>query len=309
MTAFKNLLTKDYQTVKKQLFVPLWIILGLYVIFTFSIIIAYAKGDANLVMGGIPMELLGNADLHRAISFALQAGLFLGFLGLIFAIPMTVLSATLLNSDIKHKCELFHRSQPVSVWKNTASRYVAGIGGLVGLAFLAGLFQLVAGNILLAILTPMKVDWWLAFNGFLLSWMHLSISITVLGSLGFLLSAVFKDNAIGKGALAIGAVDIAIVIMNYYLKLGIPALSKNLFKLVYSNISDFSNVFPTMQYGIVMGSNARTTGDISAFTLPQGFLSGLYGSVFTWETLAKAGLCVALYALATFIYKKREVQF
>lgn len=309
MTSFKALLTKDFHTFKRQLYIPLWIILGMYIIMTVSLTLAYAKSGGNIVLAGIPIELLENSDLHGAISFALQAGILLGFFSIIFGIPMAVLSATLLNSDIKHKCELFHRSQPVSVWKNTASRFTAGIGGYVALAFLAGLVQLFIINILLTILTPMQANWWLAFNGFLLSWLHLSISLIVLGSMAFLLSAIFRDNAIGKGALAIAAVDISVVIINYFLKMDIPSLSLKLIKLVYSNISAFSNVFPTLQYGIVVGKNNYTTGDASSFVLPQGFLSSLYASVFTWETLAKAGLCVALYALATFIYKKREVQF
>lgn len=309
MSAFKALLIKDFHTYKKQLFIPVWIVLGFYLLSIAMIFIALAKNPNGMVIGGIPLQMLENVELHRAISFAMQAGLFFGLLGLIFAIPMIISGSTLLNSDIKTKCELFHRSQPISVWRLTASRYIVGIGGYVGLAFLVGLAQMIIGSIIAMAITPLRIDWWMAFNGFMLSWMHLSISLTVIGTIGYLLSSIFKDNAFGKGALSIFVIESAITIINYFLKLGIPSLFKNLFKLIYANISDFTAVFPTMQYGIVVGENYNTTGDLGAFAIPPAFLSSLYSSVFNWDTAGKVLFCLVLYVLATCIYHRREVQF
>lgn len=309
MSRLKALIIKDLQTNKKGLAVTVWIVLALYVLIIGSLIYATITNAGNLTCAGVPWDMLNKPDISSAISFSLQVGLLFGFLGFMFAIQMLSISASLLNSDVRHKCELFHRSQPVSFWQLTGSRFIAGVGGVIGLALLVGLLQYFVGNILLLILTPLKVDWWMSLNGVLLGWLHISVSLLVLGSIGFLLSAVFKDNSVGKGALVIGGIQAAVMILNYILRLDIPLPIVGLFKLITSNIGSFSDVFPTMQYGIQFGNNIKSVNDVSAFTLPPMFLTSLWSTLVTWGIALKLAVSGLLFVLAACIYQRREVQF
>jgi ABC-type transport system involved in multi-copper enzyme maturation permease subunit len=305
----KALIVKDLQINRKTLLVPVWFVLALYLLSAVMVTVAISKGGENVVVGGVPIELLNNPDLSRIISFAVQVGLFLGILGFLFATSMIILGSTLLNSDVKHKCELFHRSQPVSVWEITASRFIAGIGGLVGVAFAIGLFQYLVGNLTLLIITPLKVDWWLSLNGFLAGWAHLSVSLLVLGSICFFLSSVFRDNAFGKGALILGAVELAIVIIDKTMNIHIPSPSVGLFKLIGSNIASFTEIFPTMNYGVQVGHAVNTGQNLDMFKVPPYFLYNVWSTILSWSVALKVAVSGALYLLATYIYKKREVQF
>lgn len=309
MSRLKALIIKDIQTNKKTLLVPVWFVLALYLLSAVMVTIALAKGGENVVVGGVPIELLNNPDLGRIISFAIQVGLFFGILGFMFAISMVILSSTLLNNDVKHKCELFHRSQPVSVWEITGARFIAGIGGLIGIAFAIGLFQYLLGNITLLIISPLKVDWWLSLNGFLAGWAHLSISLLVLGAICFFLSSIFRDNAFGKGALILGAVELALLIINKTMNMHIPSPSAGLFKLIASNIGSFTSIFPTMNYGVQVGKAVNTGHNLEMFNMPSYFLYNVWSTVLSWGVALKIAVSGGLYLLATYIYKNREVQF
>jgi hypothetical protein len=242
-------------------------------------------------------------------SFAIQVGLFFGFLGIIFGIPIMGSCTFILNYDVKAKCELFHRSQPVSVWKLTASRFLVTIGGLIVLSLFAGLLQLIFSNILLIMYTPMQVNLWLAFNGILLSWIHMSISILVIGSIGFLLSAIFKEGSFGKGALALGALEIAVFVLNYFLDLGIPSPFKGLMRLMFSNINNFVSNFPNCNYAFNVSNNQAQSVYPASVPSQSEILTTAWSTVFTWGVALKLAVCGALFTLATCIYHRREVQF
>jgi hypothetical protein len=231
-----------------------------------------------------------------------------------------ILSTTLLNQDVKNKCELFHRSQPVNVWKLTASRFLAGIGGMVALSLALGLINFLVINVIVSVTTPLRLDWWLAINGFFLSWLHMSIVLLVSGSMGYLLSAVFRDNAMGKGILGIAGIEIVIRALNGFYKTGLPSLVENLFKLIMSGLSQFQNAVTVMKYGSLSfySPGTGTSSNISiggvghaanSFQMPVSFTGNLWATLFTWDIVFKLLLCVGLYALATYIYHKREVQF
>ncbi len=309
MNAFKALLIKDLQTNKKGLSVTVWIVLGLYLVLIASFIYATKQNTGNVMLGGIPMEMFQNPDVNSALSFAVQVALMFSFLGFMFAIQMVSISTSIMNTDVRHKCELFHRSQPVSVWQLTASRFAAGIGGFIALTLVAGIIQYFVATLLLFIPAGFKVDWWMGLNGMLLSWAHLSVSLLVLGSIGFLLSTVFKDNAFGKGALILGGIQVAIWIINYLTHLGIPSPVTALANLVMSNIRDFTSVFPSMQYGIQFNSHTTAQQGVEAFRLPPMFLGNLWSSLFTWGIALKLAVSGILYVLSTCLYQRREVQF
>jgi ABC-type transport system involved in multi-copper enzyme maturation permease subunit len=309
MTPFKALIIKDLQANRKVLMVPIWFLLGMYVILIASITIGYATGNTNMSVNGIPLDLLANENLHKMMSFVMQSAMFIGSLGLIFAISMAIISATLLNQDIKHKCELFHRSQPVNVWQITASRFIAGIGGLLALSLAIGIFNMILSNILASILTPMRVDWWMSLNGLVLSWLHFSIAMTVLGSILFVFSAIFRDNAFGLGVGSLGVLQLITLILNKVYGWHLPYILNAIYKLIMSGILKISNVLPTsQQFGIITVSSGQEPNLVS-FVLPDNFLYNLWTTLFTWDIAFKFLFCAVMFVIATYLYKRREVQF
>lgn len=308
MNSFKALVIKDLQANRKILMVPVWFVLAMYVMMLFSIIYAWASGTSNMSMNGIPVEFLSNPELHRMMSFLMHFVSFIGSLGLLFTVAMFILGSTLLNQDIKHKCELFHRSQPVSVWQITGSRFVAGIGGLILVSLAIGFVNMLLTNITAAILTPFQIDWWLSLNGLLLSWLHFSIAMLVLGSMLFLLSAIFRDHAFGLGIGGLGLLQLITFILNKLYGWNIPYILNAIFKLITSGIVNIQKVVPSMHsFGIV---TVRTSEpDISNLVIPPHFIYNLWTTLFTWDIAFKLVFCAVLFIIATYVYKQREVQF
>ncbi|MFO7660304.1 MAG: hypothetical protein R6V77_05275 [Candidatus Cloacimonadaceae bacterium] len=310
MNSFKALVIKDLQANRKILMVPVWYLLGTYVFMAGSIVFATTTGAKNMTISGIPLDLLTNDNLHQMMSFLMQSAAFFGFLGIIFVIAMSIIGSSLLNQDIKHKCELFHRSQPVSVWKITASRFIAGIGGLIALALAIGVLNMFLSNFLAMMLTPMRVNWWMSFNGLILSWLHFSIAIMVLGSILFTLSAIFKDNAFGLGAACLGGLQLVTLFLNKIYGWNIPYIANAIFKLIMSGILKIQAYLPTsQQFGIVTIRTGSQEPDLSTFVVPPNFLTSIWSSLFTWDIAFKFFFCAVMFVIATLIYKRREVQF
>jgi len=309
MHQFKALLMKDIRVNMKSLLMPLWIIGGAYVLFGLVTAGALFKGNNNVVIGGIPLAVLQNSSLHQAISFGLQVAVFFSFIGLLFGISIVSLSGSLLNQDIKHKCELFHRSMPVNIWKIAASRYIAGIGGMIIVSLAVGIVNMLLVNIIVSIATPIQVDWWLSLNGMLLSWLHLSVGMGVLGSLCFVLSSLFRDNAIGKGLLGLAGIEVVVRSVNFFMGLEIPSLIKALVKLVDSGVTNFGNSASAILIRVFNMGTTNQIGNSASQSLPPDFLARMWGTLFTGEMSIKLLFCVVMFVLATCIYHRREIQF
>jgi hypothetical protein len=311
MSPFQALLLKDYRTTRKGLVVPVYILAGIYVVMIAAYIFAKIHGgqnvEFNMNFADIPAAFLTNMDFHAMISFSMQAIMFMSFFGIVVGISLVVISSGLLNHDIHHKCELFHRSQPVSVWEITGSRYLVGIIGSLIIAFVLGLINMVVVNILTMIATPMHVNWWMSFNGLLLSFLHISVALLLLGSICYTLSAIFKSNAFGKGMLGLVGIDVAIQIVNYLFSFRIPAMSVSFFKFIMSGFSSLTTQITMQKYGAFATAQAKPS-DIALFKLPPDFLTVMWSTLFTWQILEKLLICVALYVISTYIYQKREVQ-
>lgn len=309
MTPFKALVIKDLQANKKGLMVPIWFMLGSYAIFALSSIFAVGSGNANASFSGIPLSFLANNSLHEMLSFALQAAMFFSFLGFVFVISLSFMSGTTLNQDVKNKCELFHRSQPVSIWKITGSRYLVGIGGPITLSFILGIINMLVSFLVINLTTPMQIDLWMSLNGFMLSWLHFSIALMVLGSIQFLFSAANKENSYYgfAGIFALQAVTFAV---NKSYGWHLPYILKILYKLILSGILNVQQALPTTaQFGIVTLQTGNHMPDLTKFVIPPNFLHNMWGTLFTWDIALKFVVCAALYVVATCIYHRREVQF
>jgi hypothetical protein len=310
MRVLAALVIKDLQANKKSLMIPIWFLLGSYVLLAFTMIVTSATGRGNMAFSFIPPEWLQNANIQKMMSFIMQIVVFFSFYGLVFAISMALLSSTMLNQDIKHKCELFHRSQPVSILKITTSRYIAGIGGPLGLAFIIGIINMLLSISLVSIFTPMHVNMWMSLNGFMLSWLHFCVAMMVFGSILFVFSAIFKENAFGLGLCGFGVLHILAFILNKIYGWKVPLMLNELYKLIMSGILKVQLSFPSMEeFGITSVRPGGEGFDLSKFAIPHSFLPNLWATLFTGEIAFKLFFCVCMFVLAYYIYQKREVQF
>jgi ABC-type transport system involved in multi-copper enzyme maturation permease subunit len=311
MSPFQALLLKDYRTTRKGLAVPIWILAGIYVVCIAAYIFAKIHGGQdvqfNMNFADIPKPFLTNMDFHAMVSFSMQAIMFMSFFGIVVGISMVVISASLLNHDIQHKCELFHRSQPVSVWEITGSRFLVGIVGSLAIAFALGFINMIIVNLISIFSIPLHINWWMSINGLILSFLHISVALLLIGSICFFLSSVFKTNAFGKGMLILGGAEIATQIVNYLFSFHIQSPSASFFKFIMSGFGTLTTQIQMQKYGAFVTAQAKP-GDIALFKLPPDFLQVMWSTLFTWQILEKILICVALYVIATYIYQKREIQ-
>jgi hypothetical protein len=311
MSPFQALLLKDYRTTRKGLIVPVYILAGIYVVMIAAYIFAKIHGgqnvEFNMNFADIPAPFLTNMDFHAMLSFSMQAIMFMSFFGIVVGISMGVVSSILLNHDVQHKCELFHRSQPVSVWEITGSRYLVGIVGSLVIAFALGFINMIVVNVISMMATPLHINWWMSFNGLILSFLHISVALMLLGSICYTLSAIFKSNAFGKGMLGLGGIEIATQLVNYMFSFKIPSPSASFFKFIMSGFGSLTQEITMQKYGAFSAVQGKM-GNIALFKLPPDFLTTMWSTLFTWTILEKLLICAGLFVIATYIYQKREVQ-
>ena len=121
----------------------------------------------------------------------------MGFPGLMSLIFIVVLTQGGLNENIRNNSELFHRSQPVSIWYQSVSRYIVGIAGNWLVFFIIAIFNFILVAIILAIAD--KFIFSLAISGIAQSIISFMKTGLIIGSITFFCSAVFKDKAFLQG--------------------------------------------------------------------------------------------------------------
>ena len=192
MNKFKALIWKDYHIHKKTLFIPFWIILGFYALITLSMTVGYFRGDLQIAQFQFDSQDLAVPSIIFFIN-ALLLGL-PGFIAILFTIT---LSQSALNDDMRRNCELFHRSQPVSFWLRSLSKYVVTIGGNWLVLLIIAVFNYLVANSILAYFGQFSLG--ASLNGMLLSFVYFVKISLLIGSITFLLSAIFKDKAFFTG--------------------------------------------------------------------------------------------------------------
>jgi hypothetical protein len=309
MNTLKTLLRKDYYVNRKGILVPVWITAGFYFLFLLSILFAAFRGKVQIDLGNIPAPFLLNTEIHKLLSFTIHPMLYVSALGLTILITVISIASSLLNQDIKQKSELFHRSQPVSIWELTGSRFLVGIFGTLLVGLLLGIINYIVVNIIMMTLTPLHVNWWLGFNGMLFGFLHLAFPTILLGSFCFLLSAVFRDNAFGKFILLVISLEVLAGIIRYALHLNVPSPIGALARYLGGGVQTMMTTIAQFKYGaFTFQMQAMGGNSIAGFKMPAGFLTDMWGTVFTWGNGLKLLISAGFYAVATIIYQKREIQ-
>ncbi len=282
MKKFKALLIKDLQISKKTLLIPIWITAGFYFLILLISAVTYFSGHLNLDLGNIqgtpPSEMINYIANIAFMGFP-------GFMSLIFII---ILTQGALNENIRNNSELFHRSQPVSIWLQSASRYIVGILGNWMVLFAIALFNFVVIAIILAIADTFIFR--MAFTGMAQSAISFMKTGMIIGSMTFFCSAVFKDKAFMQGLAIVVGVQFLFMILNPLLGWHLPLPLSYIIKLVNS-----SN--PTTIESHVLNENVTF------------FITEIWKKVLiNWNTLLQIGISGVLFAVATLIYKNKEIK-
>ncbi|MCF7794422.1 MAG: hypothetical protein K9N09_11470 [Candidatus Cloacimonetes bacterium] len=188
MKKFKALMIKDYFICKKTLFVPFWITLAFYALILLSMAVGYFRGDLNISGLEFMQDDMEIPTLIYMINMVMVS--LPGFVALLFTITLT---QSALNDDLKRNCELFHRSQPVSYWLRSLSKYTVTIGGNWVVLLAIVIFNYLIANIILAFLGQFSLI--ASLNGMLVSFLYFAKITLLIGSITFFLSSIFKDKA------------------------------------------------------------------------------------------------------------------
>ncbi|MFO7841461.1 MAG: hypothetical protein R6V48_04810 [Fidelibacterota bacterium] len=257
----------EYQKLKKTYWWPVWIIGGLTVISLAAIIIAWLNPYSSDIFfhGG------GGSDSLRIGMYGIMFSL-----SMIFFIFLVLTSQSSLNQEKQLRCDLFFRCQPVNLWDITMVKYVMHV-------YAHSLLLLALGIIFAVILSFVML---FASGGFypgealygtFLGWLLYLKAAMVLGSLFFLFSAIFRNNAFLKGLAVLGILE------------GVFALIETIFRNTIKLPGIFSNILS------MIGHLGVEDMDSVNITVVMGDYRILIGLLF-------AGVC---YTAATFIYKYR----
>lgn len=282
MNKFKTLLIKDWHISKKSLIMPFWITAAFYVLILLGVAVAYFRGE-------IPFgDLRGDTDIKIPyIVYLINLTLLNlpGFMMLIFTITLT---QSALNEDVRKNCELFHRSQPISVWLRSLSKYTLGIGGNWVVLLIIGIFNFIVINGILA--TFGQTNFYASFSGFMQGFLAFAKIGLLLGSLTFFCSAVFKDKAFFQGIAILLGLNFLFLILNAILGWKLP--------LPLSYIIDLFSTTSIYNF----------EGDPSSMDLNL-MVNDVWSKIFwNWKTLLQIGVSGVLFAAATYIYDKKEVK-
>ncbi len=282
MSKFIALIKKDLQISKKTLMIPLWITAGFYLLILLISAVAYFTGDLNIDLGNIqgtpPSEMI-NYIANLAI---------MGLPGLISLIFIIILTQGALNENIRNNSELFHRSQPVSIWYQSASRYIVGIGGNWLVLFAIALFNFIVIAIILAVTD--KFIFGLAISGMAQSVISFMKTGLIIGSITFFFSAVFKDKAFMQGLAIIVGVQFLFIILNALMQWSLPLPLSYIMKLI--NASTPATIEPE-----VFSENVNY------------YVIEIWKRILiNWNTLLQIGVSGVLFVGATLIYKSREIK-
>jgi len=282
MNKFKTLIRKDWIISKKTLLMPFWITSGFYLLIILGIVIAFYKGDVQSKLFDFPIDTPINA-----ISYIANLSV-VGLPGLMSIIFTIMLMQGALNEDIRRNCELFHRSQPVSIWLRTGSKFYVGLLGNWIVLFLITLFTFIIINIILAIIH--QFNFYVAVSGMLQALTAFIKTGLIIGSFTFFCSAIFKDKAFLKGLSILVAIQVLFLIFNSLFGWNLPLPLSYLLKLITIDAGQRALV------GIDEFETAKIIGDAWNKIL------------LNWKTLYQILFSGALFAGATLIYKNKEIK-
>ncbi|MEA2077332.1 MAG: hypothetical protein U9O95_04870 [Candidatus Marinimicrobia bacterium] len=269
MSHYLTLLKTEYIKRKSSYWLPVWIVAGIVLLVLVISITAMVAHWDEIEIGMINMAF-DYEDIQDGVMFGTYGSMIL--VVFVFSIFLLIMSQSSLSKEKELGCELFYRCQPVNIWICTAAKYLMHV--FAGAVFLLGL-GLILGLIMAIVLASTMGGFYLgsAIVGSLLGVvLYLKIAL-VFGSLFFLFSSIFKNNAFLKGTIFLGLIDLVFFL--------IEEITRNTINM------------PSIYEGLVaLLGNLNVDADLSL-----GYVLADYRLLIA---LVFAGAC---YAGATLIYK------
>ncbi len=284
MKQFKALLTKEWQTHRKALMLPVWFTIAVYAIALLGYII-------NLLRtGNVWIEVtLPEADMIGAnVQMITWVASYISFtvLGFISLFTGMSLADALLNGDYRKKCEILHLSQPVSLQKILCSKFLFVTIGALLILLLLSLFNASVITIGAAILTKNGTGF--GYLGAIQGFMHFSFTYLFAVSLLWFFAAVFKNRSGLNLIIFFVAIEVATQLLNKLYGWTIPSLLSYLMRLLFSN----------MEINTCQLSNPNMMKRI----IEQG-----WSVILSVDNLMKSIYSVFFLIGSYFIYKRREI--
>ena len=283
MKQFRALIRKEWQTHRGTILIPLWFTGAVYVIGILGLMINFIReGRLTIVTGGMKVSAMEASVGLYGVSFAM-----LMMLGMVSIITAIILADGMINGAFKRKCEILHLSQPVSMLKVLGAKYALLVLGTFALSAALSLVNSFVLSGLLNIWMP--VHTYYAMVAWAQGSVGMLLSLLVVASYYWLSAAFFKRKSFFMGTLVILGIEIAIAVLNYTGKLGIPSLMDYIAKLIGIQV----HIEP---HG--MNALGLNLDDLIALQ---------WKSVISWLTLQKLVLSAVFVAGGYWFYSRREL--
>jgi len=274
MSHYLTLLKTEYIKRKPSYWLPVWIVAGIVLLVLIISVTAMVAHWDEIEIGMINMAF-DYEDVQDGVMLGTYGSMIL--VVFVFSIFLLINSQSSLSKEKELGCELFYRCQPVNIWVCTAAKYLMHV--FAGSVLLLGV-GLILGLIMAIVLASTMGGFYLgsAIVGSLLGVvLYLKIAL-VFGSLFFLFSSIFKNNAFLKGAIFLGLIDLVFFM--------IEEITRNTINM------------PSIYEGLVaLLGNLNVDADLSL-----GYVLADYRLLIA---LVFAGAC---YAGATLIYKHKTTE-
>ena len=233
MSKFAAILKKDFLVNKKNIIIP-YIIMAVFFILMAAIFLVQS-GKMEFKFD----DLYVNFDDPSGASSYIANIFMLVLPGLLSVIFTLLIAQSALNEDLRRNCELFHRSQPVSVWTRTISKFIVAIAGNWVFLIVLGIFNLVVSAIILTQFVPFHFG--KALVGFTQVFIGFAKFNLIIGSLAFFCSAIFKDKALLKGLAILVGIHVFLGILHTFMNIYIPSPITYLGKLLQDTSFNFDS--------------------------------------------------------------------
>jgi len=286
MRKFMALIKKDYYISKKSLMVPIWITLGFYGMMLLSSLLP-------LISGKVTWNTMLNFNTNEMDAISPMINYVVNYFAVIGAGVLAVLSSIMisqsaLNEDFRRNFELFHRTQPISIWLKSLSKFTVAIIGSWLVLFAVSILNFIIINLFLLIWHQFVPN--MAFIAFFQGLVIYMKAVVVIVALGFFASAMFKDKAFFTGLGVLLGIHIFLVMLNTFFNLHIPLPFNLIAKLLFiDTAADITNTTELDALMKIIHTNWKTI-------------------LFNMQTVYQLLVSTALFVISTYIYKSKEIK-
>jgi hypothetical protein len=298
MKTNQALIKKEVLVLGKRLLIPAWIVAAVYGMILLGLLISFLLPSHVMQINGESITLEEALRESLPVDVTGQGRLISYLFNYIIAIMASVLligniilvSSNIFNVNKRSNYELFHRTQPVSIWKITAAK-IAAIT-LSNWVVFVGLciFNYLVFNIFLSLELRNLISWnfWYGFSG-MLHWVIPSLVIAFVSTAFIsLISALFQDSALAKAAGILAGFQVIIGIFN--------------------RIYGWSLPLPFIYLRSVFDIGRLAKGSSGLISLGTDFSMPNWSFLFNWNTLLHLIVAAVFFVIATYFYSIREIK-